>query len=110
MALEHAAPGEPVDVRPLGARLPERKTSALFKARDLEVLHLVLAAGAEFPPHKVEGEITIHCIEGSLDILLDADIRRLHAGELLFLEGGVQHGVRAREPSSALVTIALRPS
>jgi hypothetical protein len=38
MALEHASSGEPIDVRPLGAQLAERKTTALFKARDLEVI------------------------------------------------------------------------
>jgi quercetin dioxygenase-like cupin family protein len=93
---------------PLGAQLAERKTTALFKSRDLEVIRLVLPQGGELPPHKVPGEITIHCIEGSLDIILGAEVRPLGAGELLFLAGGVMHGVRSKAPSSALVTIALR--
>jgi quercetin dioxygenase-like cupin family protein len=108
MALEHASSGEPIDVRPLGAQLAERKTTALFKARDLEVIRLVLPQGGELPPHRVPGEITIHCIEGALDITLDAEVRSLAAGELMFLAGGEVHAVRATSPSSALVTIALR--
>ena len=62
MAIHHAHPGEPIDVQPLGARLPEAKTSALFKSADLEVTRLVLLAGKSLPPHKVPGEITIQCI------------------------------------------------
>jgi quercetin dioxygenase-like cupin family protein len=107
MALPHASPGEPFDVRPLGARLANERTSALFKSRDLEVLRLVLAAGKSLPSHKVPGEITIHCLEGSLDIELDDATRRLEAGELLFLEGNVAHAVKALTDATALVTIAL---
>lgn len=56
MALPHATASEPVDVRPLGARLAGEKTTALFKSRDLEVIRLVLPAGASLPPHQVRGE------------------------------------------------------
>ena len=32
MAIPHAIPGQPVDVGPLGTRLPSEKTVALFKS------------------------------------------------------------------------------
>ena len=109
MALQHASPGQSLDVSPLGGRLPTEKTSALFKSHDLEVVRLVLLAGKALPPHRVPGEITIHCIEGSLDIELDDATVRLEAGELLFLAGNATHGVKAVTDASALVTIALKP-
>lgn len=107
MAIPHAKPGEPVDVRPYGDTLSSRRTAALFKSRDLEVVRLVLAAGQSLPPHKVPGEITIHCLDGSLSIELDDGQKTLAAGELLFLEGGAMHVVTALEGASALLTIAL---
>ena len=109
MALSHAAPGQALDVRPLGQRLATEKTSALFKSRDLELMRLVLPAGKSFPAHSVPGEITIHCIEGSLDITLDKSTTRLEAGHVLFLAGGESHGVLAVTDATALVTIALKP-
>ncbi len=109
MAITHASPGRPVDVLPLGASLPAHRTTALFKSRDLEVMHLVLTAGKSLPPHAVPGEITIHCIEGRLDVGLDGGRVELAAGQLLFLEGGASHDVRAVADASALVTIVLRP-
>lgn len=81
---------------------------ALFKAQDLEVMRLVLQAGKSLPPHQVAGEITIHCIEGVLDVTIDGRSHVLRAGQLLFLTGGALHGVKALEDASALVTIALR--
>lgn len=109
MALPRAQPGHPVDVRPLGARLAGEQSTALFKAKDLEVMRLVLATGRSLPPHKVAGDITIHCLEGRLAVSAGGALQVLAAGELLFLAGGVVHAVEALEDASALVTIALRP-
>lgn len=109
MAIPHASPGQALDVRPLGGRLSSDKTSALFKSADLEVMRLVLLGGKSLPQHKVPGEITIHCLEGSLDVELDDATVRLEAGQLLFLTGNATHAVKAVTDASALVTIALRP-
>jgi len=107
MAIPHATAGEPVDVRPLGVTIASRRTAALFKSRDLEVVRLVLLAGQSLPPHRVPGEITIQCLEGRLAVDLDAGRIELSAGELLFLEGNAMHGVTGLEDASALLTIAL---
>jgi len=107
MAIEHALPGQPVDVTAYGERLTLRSTFAVFKSRDLEVMRLVLAAGKTLPPHKVPGDITIHCIEGRLEIGTPERKTILEPGHLILLAGGEVHGVVALEASSALVTIAL---
>jgi quercetin dioxygenase-like cupin family protein len=108
MAIPHALPGQAIDVQPLGARLAHEKTVALFKSADLEVMRLVLLAGKSLPPHKVPGEITIQCIEGSIEVTAQNQSHVLGAGQLLYLKGGVTHGVTALQNSSALVTVALR--
>jgi quercetin dioxygenase-like cupin family protein len=108
MAIPHAQPGQAVSVKPLGARLVQEKTVALFKSADLEVMRLVLLAGNSLPPHSVPGEITVQCIEGSIDITTEGRSHVLQAGQLLYLSGGVTHGVIALQDSSALVTVALR--
>lgn len=109
MAMPHALSGDLLDVGPLRERLPTEKTAALFKARDLEVIRLVLLAGRSLPPHKVPGDITIHCLEGRLRVEADGNAKELHPGELMFLAGDVVHAVQALTDASALVTIALKP-
>jgi quercetin dioxygenase-like cupin family protein len=107
MAIQHGASGQVVDLGPLGPRLYEAKTFALFKSENFEVIRLVLCAGKRLPPHRVPGEITIQCLEGSIAVLADQRESVLHAGELLYLAGNEIHSLYAQEDSSALVTIAL---
>lgn len=108
MALTHARQGEPVDVRPYGARIEAAQSIALFKSHDLEVLRLVFPAGHHMPAHKVACEITIHCLEGSVQVSLnDGPAALLQAGHLLFVEAGVTHALTAVQACSVLVTIAL---
>lgn len=107
MAIAHAVSGQPTDVSPLGAALPGARTIALFKTDEIEVIRLVLPAGKSMTPHKVAGAITVQCIEGRVNITSDDGSHILSAGQLLFLPGGVQHGLVALEDSSALLTIVL---
>ena len=108
MAIPHSAPGDLIDVRPLGTALSSTRTHALFKSDDLELIRIVLAAGQELPLHTVEGEITLQCIEGSAAVSYNEGVRRLEAGQLMLLSGGDMHGVRGAQDTSLLLTIALK--
>jgi quercetin dioxygenase-like cupin family protein len=105
----HAVPGQPLDVQPRGETVSSTQTTALFKSRDLEVMRLVLRAGKSLPTHKVPGDITIQCLEGTLGIELEDATVALEAGQLMFLAGHTLHGVSAVTDATALVTIALKP-
>lgn len=107
MAIPHAKPGEVIDVRPLETRLKERVTTTLIKTNALEVLRLIIPAGTEIAPHQVPGEITVQCLEGQVVFDAGGTTRELAAGDLLFLDGGTSHALRAVKDSSVLVTILL---
>jgi quercetin dioxygenase-like cupin family protein len=108
MALSHAKSAQVIDVKPLGARIAVDKTFVVFKSKDLEVMRLVLPAGKSVPEHSVAGEITVQCIEGTIDFQAGGQTHVLHGGQFMYLQGGVPHSVLAREDASVLVTIALR--
>ena len=107
MAIPHASPGQPIDVRPLGPAIARARTAALFKTEQIEVMRLVLPAGKSVPSHKVAGEITIQCLEGKVELTAGGRSQLLCAGELLYLSGGVPHSLLAIGDASALVTIVL---
>ena len=107
MAIQHARPGQIVDILPADGTLPSASSFALFKSGQLEVMRVVLPAGKAFPPHRVVGEITVQCLEGCIDLSVDGVSQELRPGQLLHLEGGVLHGLVGLEDSSALVTIVL---
>jgi len=67
MALDHAKPGQPVDIGPLGTALRESATHAILKTRSLEVIRVVLQDGQALPSHAMRGEATLLCIEGAVE-------------------------------------------
>ena len=109
MALPHASPGQIVRLDPLGERLTESVSTALFKAAQLEVARLVLPRGHTMRDHRVQGEITLHCLEGAIDLTVDGRTQRMHAGDLVYLAAGQPHALHALQDSSLLLTLCLLP-
>jgi quercetin dioxygenase-like cupin family protein len=107
MAQPHAASGEIIDIRPLGATLADSVTTAIIKSAQLELVRLVLPNGTTLRQHKVSGEITVQCIEGLIEFTTPSVVRRLAAGELIHLAAGEPHTLRALADSTALLTICL---
>lgn len=110
MALNHAKPSEVVDLAPIGLGLRQAKTAALVKAHHFEAIRLIVHAGTEIPQHKVSGEITLHCLEGHVELGIDPDPIVLKANDWVYLEGSVPHSVKAIKDSSVLLTIFLNHS
>lgn len=108
MAIPHAYPGMPVDVRPLGEALAKNETTALVKNNDFEAIRLVLRQGKEVcHEHEVEGMITVYCIEGRVALTAGGATHELPAGYWTYLMRHDPHTLRALEDSSVLLTIML---
>ncbi|QOZ55400.1 cupin domain-containing protein [Bradyrhizobium sp. CCBAU 53338] len=105
MALQHAKPGEVVDLRPLGGKLKDAKTAAIIKSEHFEAVRLIVLAGTEIAPHKVPGNIMLHCLEGRISLGLANSSITLGAGEWVYLTGGAIHALKGIEDSSLLLTI-----
>jgi len=108
MAIQHAISGQPVGVMPVANALGVRQSEAIFKTSELEVMRLVLPKGKTMPAHKVAGDITVQCLEGSIGFTSDGGSHVLAAGEMLYLAGGVPHSLTGIEDAAALVHIVLR--
>ncbi|MBK6321053.1 cupin domain-containing protein [Candidatus Aalborgicola defluviihabitans] len=108
MAIQHAVSGQPVGVMPIANTLGERQAVAIFKTNELEVMRLVLPKGKTMPAHKVAGDITVQCLDGSIRFVSDDSTQVLVAGEMLYLAGGVPHSLTGIEDALALVHIVLR--
>jgi quercetin dioxygenase-like cupin family protein len=105
MAMNHAAPWQPIDLAPLGERLAEAASHAILKTHALELMRLVLPAGKSLPPHSVYGEVTLYCIEGEVEVDGQGGACRLGAGQLVLLPAQDRHAVRALQDSSLLLTV-----
>jgi len=105
MALRHANAGQIVDLQPLGAALKQARTSAIVKSGLFEAVRLVVGAGRDIKPHKVDGPITLHCLEGRALLRLPTETLELTAGQWVYLDAGEPHSVSGIEDSSFLLTI-----
>ncbi|HRK77913.1 MAG TPA: cupin domain-containing protein [Thiobacillus sp.] len=108
MAISHAASGELIDIRPLGAALRQTSSSTLVRADHLEVFRFVLPAGQVASEHKAAGALTLQCLEGEVEFEAHGRTQIFRAGNIVYLADAEPHAVRALVDSSLLVTILLR--
>lgn len=109
MSLHHARAGEIVDLRPLGPGLKNAKNTALVKTGHFEAIRMVVRAGETIAPHKVDGHITLYCLEGRVRFSLERSVVELSAGDWVYLDRGEMHSVEGMEDASLLMTILFEP-
>lgn len=105
MALQRPVSGELIDIRPLRDRLADTPSTALVRTDDFEVMRMVLPAGKSVPQHHVPGELTIQCLEGTVELQAHGKTQALRAGDLVYLECDVPHALYALENAAILVTM-----
>src|SRR4051812_39524108 len=96
MALPHAQPLDVISVAPLGDKLKDAVSTSLIKTGRLQLLHMVLPAHRDVPFHHVDEECTLHCLEGTVEVVMGVGVRLLNAGNLVVLPAKQEHSLRAR--------------
>jgi quercetin dioxygenase-like cupin family protein len=109
MALQHAASGERIALQRGDDDIAHFTSVALAKTEHMELIRLVLPKEKPLPEHRVEGEMTLQCLEGEIAVDAHGRATILHPNEMLYLAGGEPHTVRAIKDAVALLTILLRP-
>jgi quercetin dioxygenase-like cupin family protein len=100
---------KPVDLRRPEEPLSQAQTNALVKTEAFEAIRLVIPKDHEVcHNHKVDGPITVQCLEGQIAFTADGDTRSVRAGQWLFLPGGVPHTIKGVEGSLMLLTVMFR--
>ena len=107
MALPHAQPMDIINVAPLGEALHQAVSTSLIKTERLQLLHMVLRAHQDQPDHQVDDECTLHCLEGTVEVVTPGGVRQLRPGNVLLLPGKQKHSLRARTDCAVLVTLLL---
>jgi quercetin dioxygenase-like cupin family protein len=107
MSLPHASSGDVIAIPPLGEKLPHTVSTAFVKSSQLEVMRLVLHAGKSISEHCVNGEMTLQCIEGEIELSAHGGVQLLRPHELVFLAANVRYAMRAKADSSLLMTVVI---
>jgi quercetin dioxygenase-like cupin family protein len=85
------------------------RTVVFLKTDSLRVIFRSLSAGAELSTHKAPGPITVQVLDGHIEFTAGTQTTPVRKGEVLALESGVPHSVKALSNSAILITVAVRP-
>jgi quercetin dioxygenase-like cupin family protein len=83
-----------------------RNGVTLLKTEGLRVVLVAMHAGTEIPVHHAEGPIAVEVVEGRLVFSAGSRDVTLGKGQLLTLQPGIAHGLRAIDECAYLLTIA----
>lgn len=108
MALKHAASAEVVNLLSAAAS-PDFISQAIVIAPRIEVMRLVLQAGKVIPGHAVAGPLTLHCLQGCVDVQAQGTWHEMRDNDLMYLAEEAEHALRAKAESIMLVTL-FRPA
>jgi quercetin dioxygenase-like cupin family protein len=107
MALQHAASGDKIKLARDDGDIAFFTSVALAKTRHMELIRLVLPKERPMPVHRVDGDMTLQCLEGEIEVDAHGRTVTLLPNEMLYLAGGVPHAVRAVVDAVGLMTILL---
>ena len=82
-----------------------RGAVTLSKNADVRTVLVALSEGMEIHEHHAEGPITVYVVEGAINFSASGEQRRLAAGSLLALGGGIPHDVHALEECAFIITV-----
>jgi len=108
MALQHAASGDRIPLQRGDDDIAHFTSVALAMTDHMELIRLVLPKERAMPEHKVDGEMTLLCLEGEVVCAAHGKNTVLRPGEMLYLLGGEPHSLSANEDAVALLTILLK--
>ena len=83
------------------------RANIVFKTSTIRVVVVTMLEGGELQEHRAPGPITIHALEGSIDVTVEGKSNVLQAGEIIALAPGVRHGVRCLQDGNFLLTIGI---
>ncbi len=94
---------------PLPARNGHQQMT-IYQHDLISVVLFVFASGGQLNDHQANGVVTIHLLEGEVQVKADAQTYELSAANMVALAPGVQHSVLAKQPSTILLTVCLEPT
>lgn len=97
--------GEIVDLALAGCDIVDAQASAIIRTDYFETVRLPLPAGLKLSEHGVGGDISLHCLDGRVELVVDSSSVELRPNQLVYLLDGAAHSVTAIEDSLLLMTV-----
>lgn len=83
----------------------DRNGITLFKTAGMRIVLVIMHADAEMRPQTIDGLVSFHVLEGTLQINTDHQTEEVEAGQILTLHANISHMVRAAEETTFILTM-----
>jgi quercetin dioxygenase-like cupin family protein len=83
-----------------------RSSRTLAKYPDFRIVLVLMKPGSEMKEHHADARISIQTLQGRVRLQLSDRAVELGSGELMCLESGIHHDVKALEESAFLITVS----
>ncbi len=83
----------------------DRNSKTLVKKPDLRIVLMSLKRGARLDEHWAPGSVAIYLLAGRMRVTAAAETVELTPGEIMSVDGGLEHDVEATEDSAFILTI-----
>ncbi len=83
-----------------------RSSKTLAKYPDFRIVLVLMKPGSEMKEHHADARISIQTIQGKIRLQLSDQALELGSGELMCLESGIAHDVKALAESAFLITVS----
>lgn len=87
-------------------RSGNRNAITLMKSRGQRIVLIAMRGESEIPMHRADGQLSLHVIEGFLQVHTEAQAVTLGKGELLVLYAEIPHAIAAIGDSAFLLTLS----
>ena len=82
-----------------------RQTQSLGREAGVSVIMMAMEGGDLLAEHSAKGTVTAHVLRGHVTLAAAGEAFDLRPGQLVMMQPGVRHDVRAEEQSVVLLTI-----
>jgi quercetin dioxygenase-like cupin family protein len=92
-----------------GLQTSEGVMKPLVFGENLAVMHLMIPAGLEVPPHAHPGEGVLYCLSGELEVVSGGETVTISSGTAMLVPSGTEVGIKNREDAAVNALLISSP-
>jgi len=83
----------------------DRNGITLFKTKGMRIVLVIMHAGAEMRPQTIDALVSLHVLNGYLQVTTDEQTTKAQAGQILTLHANINHSIKAIAETTFILTM-----
>jgi quercetin dioxygenase-like cupin family protein len=83
----------------------DRNGITLFKTKGMRIVLVIMHTGAEMRPQTIDALVSLHVLNGYLQVTTDEQTTKIQAGQILTLHANINHSIHAAVETIFILTM-----